>query len=122
MGLKKRIWELADKYFNDIVDIRRHLHQYPELSFREHETTRYIEEQLNKEGLNYTKPIDTGLTGLIRESNSNSGVVALRADIDALPIHEKNTVAYTSKNPGIMHACGHDAHTASLIGAIKILK
>ena len=122
MQLIKQINALADQYFNEVVDIRRHLHQHPERSFQEHQTVQYLEKILQKAGISYEKPVDTGLTGLIKDHSHNKGIVALRADIDALPIEEKNTVAYISQNKGVMHACGHDAHTASLIGALKILK
>jgi amidohydrolase len=121
MQLKKQINALADQYFNEVVDIRRHLHQHPELSFQEYQTVQYLEKILQKAGISYKKPVDTGLTGLIKDHADNNGIVALRADIDALPIEEKNTVAYISQNKGVMHACGHDVHTASLIGALKIL-
>mgnify|MGYP000412062764 CR=1 FL=1 len=122
MELKKRIFERAEHYFNYIVKIRRHLHQYPELSFQEFDTTHYIEECLTNEGFQFEKPIETGTTGLLRNDPGMSDTVALRADIDALPIEEKNEIEYASKNKGVMHACGHDAHTAALIGALMILR
>jgi len=122
MELKKRIFERAEHYFNYIVKIRRHLHQYPELSFQEFDTIHYIEECLTNEGFQFEKPIETGITGLLRNDSGMSEMVALRADIDALPIEEKNEIEYASKNKGVMHACGHDAHTAALIGALMILR
>ena len=122
LNLKKSIQERAAHYFNTIVDIRRHLHQHPELSFQEYNTIQYIKEHLTNEGFNFETPLETGITGLLKGDTINSKIVALRADIDALPIEEKNNVQYASQNKGVMHACGHDAHTAALIGALMILK
>lgn len=122
MDLTKRIRERADHYFNTIVDIRRHMHQHPELSFREYSTIQYIEELLATKGFKFEKLLETGITGLIKGDTMNSKIVGLRADIDALPIEEKNDVNYASKNKGVMHACGHDAHTAALVGALMILR
>ncbi|MFZ9981009.1 MAG: M20 metallopeptidase family protein [Cyclobacteriaceae bacterium] len=103
---------------------RRHLHAHPELSFCEENTALYITEQLRSIGLEPVRIAGTGVTALIRGrmySKSKMPVVALRADIDALPIREQNNHAYRSKNDGVMHACGHDAHTASLLVTAKIL-
>ncbi|MFP4620439.1 MAG: M20 family metallopeptidase [Bacteroidales bacterium] len=122
MDIKKRICERATHYFDTIVGIRRHIHQNPELSFQEYHTIQYIEQQLAREGFDFEKPLETGITGVLKGKKSNSRVVGLRADIDALPVEEKNEVEYASKNKGIMHACGHDAHTAALIGALLILR
>jgi len=122
MDIKNNIRRLADFYFDEIVEIRRHLHQYPELSFHEYETARYIEALLNRLGLSSERVTETGLTGTLRKVEPEARTVALRADIDALPIFEKTGLEYSSKYEGKMHACGHDAHTAMLIGAIKILK
>ena len=120
--LKEQVKKLAASYFEDIVAIRHHLHQYPELSFEEQETGLYIAQKLAEYGIPYTHGIaDNGLVGLIRGKNPEKKVVALRADIDALPIEEANDVSYKSRNPGIMHACGHDVHTSSLLGAARIL-
>ncbi len=106
----------------DIVDIRRHLHANPELSFKEYKTAQYVSDSLRKLGL---KPMDgiakTGVTAMIKGKNASKKVIALRADIDALPITEKNNVAYKSQNEGVMHACGHDVHTSSLLGTANIL-
>jgi amidohydrolase len=120
MNLLKKIQELSEKYYEEVVRIRRHLHQHPELSFKEHETSRFIKEELDKMGLSYQTVLNTGITGELIGA-SEGRVIALRADIDALPIQEKNDVPYKSSNPGVMHACGHDAHTASLLGTLKIL-
>mgnify|MGYP006285715449 CR=1 FL=1 len=122
MTLKTKIQELSELYFEDIRQIRRTLHANPELSFNEHETSGYIKQNLEEIGIAYREISDTGITGEIKGNKTGNRVIAVRADIDALPVEEKNNVTYTSKNPGIMHACGHDAHTASLIGALKILK
>lgn len=122
MTIEQKIKDLSKKYFKQIVDIRRHLHQYPELSFNEFETAKYIASLLKKWGVEYTSGIaKTGIVCLIKGKNPQKKTIALRADIDALPIEEKNNVSYKSKNKGVMHACGHDAHTASLLGTILIL-
>lgn len=119
--LIERIKELSEKYYQDVVNIRHHLHQYPELSFQEHKTAKYIEQQLDLMGIkSYSRIGNTGLTFCLEGKNPGK-VYALRADIDALPIHEANEVPYKSKNEGVMHACGHDVHTSSLLGAVKIL-
>ncbi|MEE4198750.1 MAG: M20 family metallopeptidase [Bacteroidales bacterium] len=122
MTLKQKIINLSDKLFPQVVDIRRHLHQYPELSFQEVETAQYISNLLTKWGIEFESGIaETGIVAYIRGKNPEQKTVALRADMDALPIEEKNNVSYQSKNKGVMHACGHDAHTASLLGTILIL-
>ena len=119
---KETIKELASKYFNEIIDIRRHLHQFPELSFQEHKTSKYISGILTKWNINHSIGYaNTGIVAIIEGKNPQSNVVALRADFDALPIQEENKVDYCSKNDGIMHACGHDAHTSSLLGTVRIL-
>ena len=122
MKLQHRIKNLADKNFNEVRKIRRHLHQYPELSYQEKETGKYIAKQLKSMGIKYeTGWAGTGIVAYIQGKKSSKKVIALRADIDALPILEANKVSYKSKNKGVMHACGHDVHTASLLGAAKIL-
>ncbi len=111
-----------DFIYNDIVDIRKHLHQYPELSFKEYETSKYIKSILERWNIPYQSIAGTGITGVISPTQkSTDKCIALRADIDALPILEENTVDYCSKNKGIMHACGHDVHTAMLLGALYII-
>jgi amidohydrolase len=115
------IKSLAKEYANDIIAYRRHLHTYPELSFHEYNTAKFVAEQLKKLGLSAQPLANTGLVALIEGKNPNSKVVALRADMDALPITEANDVPYKSQNQGVMHACGHDAHTASLLGTAHIL-
>lgn len=116
------IKEYANAFQEQLSAIRRHLHRYPELSFQEHETARYVLEHLKSCGINAEFHSETGVVAIIQgEGASSDRVLALRADLDALPIHEQNKVAYCSAHPGIMHACGHDVHTASLIGTAMIL-
>jgi len=122
MVTNTEIQQLADKYFDEIRDIRRHIHQNPELSFQEFETSAFIKKQLEKMGIPYKDGyVKTGIIGKIEGQNPSKKVIALRADIDALPIKEKNDVPYKSQNDGVMHACGHDVHTSSLLGTAKIL-
>ncbi len=122
MMLEKRIKQLASNLLSEIVNIRRHLHMYPELSFQEFATSNYIKYILKEWGIPfYDKIADTGIVVVLEGKNPTKRCIALRADFDALPIQEENKVVYSSKNDGIMHACGHDAHTASLLGTIKIL-
>ena len=117
-----KIKQLAESIFDEVVSIRRHLHKYPELSFKEHKTSAYIKSVLSSWNIPFTEDIaDTGIVVLLKGNNPSSKTIALRADFDALPIIEDNEVDYCSVNNGVMHACGHDAHTASLLGAINIL-
>ncbi len=120
--IKEKIQRLAKKYFNDTVEMRRHIHQNPELSYKEVKTGKYIVEKLNEFKIaKQQRCAVNGVIGLIEGKNPDKKVVALRADMDALPIQETNDVPYKSKNDGVMHACGHDVHTASLLGAARIL-
>jgi amidohydrolase len=119
--IKEKIQALAKDIFNDVVANRRHLHSHPELSFHEVETSVFVANKLEELGLEYHKMADTGLVALIKGDKPSDQVVALRADMDALPITEANDVSYKSQNPGVMHACGHDVHTSSLLGVAKIL-
>ncbi|MFK7979501.1 MAG: M20 family metallopeptidase [Saprospiraceae bacterium] len=120
--LKNKIKALAKEYHEEVIHIRRHLHQHPELSFEEVETGKFIAKKLKNYGIPYQHGIaENGVVGLIKGKNPTSKTIALRGDIDALPITEANKVPYKSKNEGVMHACGHDVHTASLIGVAKIL-
>lgn len=122
MDLKDKIKSLADAYFEELVSIRRHLHMHPELSFEETETAKFISAKLTEFGIEHQTNIGGhGVVGLIKGRNASSKIIALRGDMDALPIEEKNTTGYISKNKGVMHACGHDVHTTSLLGAAKIL-
>ncbi len=121
MILINKIKQLADNYFNDIVKIRRYIHQNPELSFKEFNTSDYIASQLEQENINFKKGfVKTGIVAEIKGKNPTKRTIALRADMDALPIIEENDISYKSQN-NAMHACGHDVHVASLIGAAKIL-
>ena len=119
--LKDKITYLANQIHSDVVANRRHLHANPELSFHEYETCAYVAQKLDELGIEYKKMANTGLVALIKGAKQSDTVVALRADMDALPIVEANNVVYKSKNPGVMHACGHDVHTSSLLGTAKIL-
>lgn len=120
--LKDRIKSLAQAYKQEVIDLRRHLHSHPELSFKEFLTAAFVAEKLKEIGITEIESkATTGWSALIKGKNPEKKVVALRADMDALPISEANEVPYKSQNPGVMHACGHDAHTASLLGAAKIL-
>ena len=115
------IKELAHKYANEFIEIRQYIHAHPELSYQEFETSKYIQQKLTDYGIPFEIKAKTGVIGLIQGKNPNSRIVALRADIDALPITEENTIPYKSTNEGIMHACGHDVHTTCLLGAARIL-
>ena len=123
MDLKDKIKQLASEYFAEIQEIRRHLHQHPELSMQEEQTAKFIMNKLDSFGISYQSGIaKNGIVALIHGKMGGDKVVALRADMDALPIEESNDVSYKSVNAGIMHACGHDAHMASLLGTAKILQ
>ncbi len=119
--MKEQIQELAKTIFDEVVATRRHLHSHPELSFHEVETSAFVAKRLDELGLTYQRMADNGLVALIKGEKPSDQVVALRADMDALPILEANDVPYKSQNTGVMHACGHDAHTSSLLGTAKIL-
>ncbi len=120
---KPRIKALAREFLPEIIEIRRHFHQYPELSFQEYNTSAYICSKLDSYGIAYKDGyVKTGIVGTIEGIDPSSRTVALRADMDALPVDELNNVPYRSQNKGIMHACGHDAHMAVLMGAAKILQ
>jgi amidohydrolase len=117
-----KIKKLASEIFPKILEVRRHMHVHPELSFEEHRTMQFICEVLDREKIEYKKGIaGTGIVAHIEGKNPNSRMMALRADLDALPIREENKIPYSSKNEGVMHACGHDVHTACVIGAAIIL-
>ncbi len=121
--IKEQVKQLAKDIHADTVAIRRHLHQYPELSFQEHQTSAFVQSRLAELGIPYRIMAETGVVGEITgDLASADRVVALRADMDALPIQEVEGRPYGSKHAGIMHACGHDAHTASLLAAARILK
>lgn len=121
-NLKNTIQQLAKEYFAETVETRRHLHQYPELSFEEYETSSFVKQKLDNLNIPYLTMANTGIVGIIKGNLSSDKVVALRADMDALPITEVRGRTYGSTKPGIMHACGHDVHTASLLGVANILQ
>jgi hippurate hydrolase len=116
-----RIKALAKQYAPEIIEIRHHLHAHPELSYQEFETSKFVQHKLKEYGISFEIRATTGVIGLIKGKNPESRTIALRADMDALPITEQNEVPYKSKNTGVMHACGHDVHTSCLLGAAKIL-
>ncbi len=120
-SLQQQIKTLAKKYAGEFISIRRHLHAHPELSYQEFETSRFVQQKLSALDIPFEIKATTGVIGLLHGKNPGKRVVALRADMDALPITEENDVAYKSTNPGVMHACGHDVHTTCLLGAAKIL-
>jgi amidohydrolase len=119
--MQDKIKALAKKYAAEFIDIRHHLHANPELSYQEFETSKFVQRILTELGIPFEIKATTGVVGLIKGKNPDSRVIALRADMDALPIKEENDIPYKSKNEGVMHACGHDVHTTCLLGAAKIL-
>ena len=118
----ERIHSLASAYAADTISLRHHLHANPELSYQEYATSAFVKKQLDILGIPYQPMADTGVVGLIEGNDPASRIVALRADMDALPIQEENEVVYKSTNKGVMHACGHDVHTSCLLGAARILQ
>ncbi|HMP87928.1 MAG TPA: amidohydrolase, partial [Lacibacter sp.] len=120
--LLQTIQELAREYKQDCIAIRHHLHAHPELSYQEFETSAFVQSRLKEFGIPYTVMATTGVVGVVEGKNPASRTIALRADMDALPIQEENNVSYASVHPGIMHACGHDVHTSCLLGAARILQ
>lgn len=123
MSLINLVKEKSQELFGPITEVRRHLHQHPELSFQEFKTAEYLVNYLKKEGItSFTTGVaGTGIVGTITGNLPGTKVVALRGDMDALPIQELNITDYISQNPGVMHACGHDVHSASLLGTLILL-
>ena len=120
--MKEEIKKLAQKYLSDCIEIQRKFHQYPELAFEEIETAQRIANFLTDHQIKFTEKIaKTGIVGVIEGKNPHKKIIALRADMDALPITEANKFSYKSLNLGKMHACGHDIHMASLLGTLAIL-
>lgn len=115
------IKQLSQQIHGEVVGWRRHLHAHPELSFQEEETSAFVKRELDKLGISWKAVANTGVLATITGGRPSNTVVALRADMDALPIQEANEVPYASQHPQVMHACGHDFHTSSLLGAAKIL-
>jgi amidohydrolase len=122
MDLLEKIKSLSNQYAAQVVEMRRHLHANPELSYQEFQTAKYVAQQLRSYGLEPKEGIaGTGLIVEVKGRNASRRSIALRADMDALPIQEQSNVPYKSKVAGVMHACGHDVHTSSLLGTAKIL-
>lgn len=119
--MQEKIKSLAQAYFPEFVAIRHHLHAHPELSYQEFETSKFVQNKLQEIGIPFEIKASTGVVGLIKGKNPEKRIIALRADMDALPIQEENDIPYKSKTDGVMHACGHDVHTTCLLGAAKIL-
>lgn len=117
----EKIKGLAADYSREFIEVRHHIHANPELSYEEFETSKFIQQKLSSWKIPFEVKATTGVIGLIEGKNPEKKIIALRADMDALPIIEENDVPYKSKNTGIMHACGHDVHTTCLLGAAKIL-
>ena len=115
-------FRVDDQLFDWMVEIRRHIHQHPELSFQEFETAAYIKEKLKEQGLTFQGGVGkTGIICSLGDSTSPAQTVGLRADMDGLPVTEKTGLPFTSQKTGIMHACGHDGHVAMLLGAAVLL-
>jgi hippurate hydrolase len=119
--LKEKIKVLSSENAAGFIAIRQYLHAHPELSYKEFETSKFVQSKLTEWGIPFVTMAQTGVVGLIEGRNPGKRVIALRGDMDALPILEENDIPYKSQNPGIMHACGHDVHTTCLLGAAKIL-
>jgi amidohydrolase len=121
-SLQEKIRQLAGLHFNEIVEIRRHIHRHPELAFTEFGTSAFIQEELKRTGIPFRAGfVKTGIAGWIDGKKQGSRMVALRADMDALPVQEMNDIPFKSEYEGKMHACGHDLHVAALLGATRIL-
>ena len=118
--MQQQLAAAARNAHQEMVQWRRYLHENPEITWQEYETTEWIARWLDQWNVPYIRPAATGLVGIIT-GNRPGPTVAVRADIDALPIHEENTFSFASKRPGAMHACGHDGHTASLLGLTRFL-
>lgn len=119
--MKARIKSLAKEIKSEIIGVRHSIHSNPELSFQEENTAILVENYLQNLGLETHRISGTGVWAMINGELGEGKTIALRADLDALPIQELSDKSYASKNPGIMHACGHDVHASSLLGAAKIL-
>lgn len=119
--LEKSLYEQAKDDHAYVVSLRRYFHAHPELSKYEYKTAERIEEELHQLGLETNRVGETGVYAEFKGEKEGDKTIVLRADIDALPITEEHICEYTSRNPGVMHACGHDAHAAGLIGAARLL-
>ncbi len=120
--MKDEIWKIANEIKNEVIELRRHIHMNPELGYEEEETSKLVAKKLQELGIDIkTNVAKWGVIGLIKGKAGDGKTIGIRADMDALPLQEENNVPYKSKKDGIMHACGHDAHTAMLLGIAKIL-
>jgi hippurate hydrolase len=119
--IQQKIRALARQYAPEFIELRHYLHAHPELSYQEFETSKLVQQKLASFGIATEVKATTGVVALIEGKNPSTRTIALRADMDALPIQEQNDVPYKSVNQGVMHACGHDVHTSCLLGAAKIL-
>ncbi len=123
MSLTNSIQLLIDQHLEEFIGFRHHIHAHPELSFQEHATAAFISQKLSEWGVEHQSGLaGTGILAIIKGKSPESSVIALRADMDALPIQEANEVSYKSTNDGVMHACGHDVHSACLLGTAYILQ
>src|SRR5664279_4803447 len=104
--LQEEIKKLAKQYAPEFIEVRHHLHENPELSYEEYETSKFVQQKLKEFGIGFDIKATTGVVGLIQGKNPGKKIIALRADIDALPITEENDIPYKSKKDGLMHACG----------------
>tara|TARA_Y100000589_G_scaffold82597_1_gene76517 strand:- start:23314 stop:24522 length:1209 start_codon:yes stop_codon:yes gene_type:complete len=121
--IKNQVKLIAKSISDEIIKIRRHIHKNPELSFQEKKTSKFICQILKKNNISFTTGVGGyGVVAIVKGLNPQSHVLGIRADMDALPIQEKNSVSYKSLNDGVMHACGHDVHTAIVLGAAIVLK
>ena len=119
--LSEKIKVLATQYAQEFIEVRHHLHANPELSYKEFNTSKFIQDKLKEFGVPFSIMATTGVVAVIEGKNPSNRIIALRADMDALPIQEENNITYKSLIDGVMHACGHDVHTTCLLGAAKIL-
>ena len=119
----KQIESFSEKIYDKVLGYREHLHRNPELSYKEFNTSKFVSETLSNMGIGNSSVGDTGVVALISGDHhpENMPCIALRADLDALPIHEENEVSYKSEIDGVMHACGHDVHTSILLGAAEFI-
>ncbi len=121
--MQNQIRQKSQEILEEVISIRRHIHQHPELSFKEYETSAFVQSKLSEWNIDFKSGIvETGIVAYIPAAKETDKVIGLRADLDALPITEQNDVPYKSQNEGAMHACGHDVHTAMLLGAAKVIK
>ena len=119
--LKEKIQLLAKQYAAEFIEVRHHLHAHPELSYAEFETSKFVQNKLAAFNIPFEVLATTGVVGIIEGKNPSKKIIALRADMDALPIKEENEIAYKSTIEGVMHACGQDVHTTCVLGGAKIL-